>query len=165
MVNSIQEKQSEFSFNYWYTMKLNLTYYFESLWYVANKFTDIFSLWNMKITQKEFWTLLKETKGVKRVGFNSWMILTDWEWEFGEMKEWKIQTLDLNNTGNKENSNWIENEKRLENILGGIDKSEGLLKSMVALSIRIQDYERGIKKLLRSINSKFPKLRNIKMKY
>ena len=160
MVNSIQEKQSEFSFNYW----IPETKFNWILWILLIRGLQIHRrifLMECEVTLKEFWTLKKKLKEL-RIRFNSWVILTDWECELGEMKEWKVQILDRNNTENKENSSWMEDEGRFGNILCGINKNEGLLKSIVVLSIKIQDYERGIKKLLRSINSKFLKIRNIK---
>ena len=70
----------------------------------------------------EFWLLVKASKNSIALSYCWWTILTDSEWDFGEMEDCKIKQIDFMGCGSKEYSNWKEYPDRRQNILSGIEK-------------------------------------------
>ena len=90
----------------------------------------------MKVSKSEFCSLVEKAKNAEMIGFSSWTILTDSEWDFGDMKESKVQLLHFNYSGDSNHSNWNSFfSNRFNNIISGISKSKGLKNSIKHIGI------------------------------
>ena len=119
----------------------------------------------LKINNQQFCTLIKTAKRLEKIKFQYWTILTDDECDFGEMKDCKIQNLNLYHCGNKlaDFSNWEDKINRLSNILTGVENCENLRNSLQKMCLTYQ-YSFLYKDILENELKKYPKLSHIKFK-
>ena len=95
-----------------------------------SKWTEKIHLDKVVLSWYEFCSLVKASRGVKVLMIQNCTILTDYEWDFGNMHDCKIEILDLRECGNKSYSNWNVNKNRLDNILNGIDRCDNLKNTL-----------------------------------
>ena len=129
-----------------------------------SKFTEIIEVNKFRFTCTQFCALVKAAKGVNKLKIHECLIFSDTECDFGEMKEWKIKTLNLHNWGIKSLSNWNDNIFRLENILIGIEKCQNLRESLqkVIITFFCADLDR---EALKDKISAYPLLKHIEFKF
>ena len=84
---------------------------------------------------EEFWLLVKASKNSLVLIYCYWTILTDSEWDFGEMEESKIKLIDFMGCESKEYSNWKEYPDRRQNILSGIEKWKSFDKNETKIRV------------------------------
>ena len=90
----------------------------------------------MKITNSEFCSLVSAGKNSEEIKFSACTILTDVEWDFGEMENSRIQTLDFFQSGSSNKSNWKSEFGRFINIIIGISISNGLKQCLEKFVIK-----------------------------
>ena len=133
-------------------------FYFYSVREFSSKTIECASLFRMKLSLEEFCLFIKAWKHVQSLGFIYCNIITDFECEFGELRECKIQRLGFDESGGREFSNWIDYRERLFNILKGIDGWQNLKSSLKKVSLKFNWEEVVITELKSDIERLFPLL-------
>ena len=160
LLNSIIIMQEKFAFNAFSENTIYWNNYFIGLCRAVSWFTNQIELYQLRILNQEFWTLVKASKHIDKLKFLSWSILSNNECNFGEMKNWKITTLDLKRSGNSENSNWDKSHNLWLNILLGIDKCKNLKESLNKMWLDYDSFANLKSDLIRSIKVKMPKIKH-----
>ena len=129
LLNSIPKDQKRLFFNTIQNSTYDCSNYFYELREAASRVTQIVWISYLKISCEEFWLLVKASKNSLVLIYCYWTILTDSEWDFGEMEESKIKLIDFMGCESKEHSNWKEYPDRRQNILSGIEKWKSFNKN------------------------------------
>ena len=134
--------------------------YFYSLRDAVSKFTEEVWISDLALNYFQFCSIMKSAKRVKCLKIMNSTILAFPEWDFGEMKDWRIKHLYLNGWGNKSRSNWKQVSSRLEYILQCIEKWENLRNSLETINLTYKGINNGVE-MYDSILKGYPKLKHI----
>ena len=143
---------------------INITDYLYIFRETFSKITMKIEISCFELNSDEFSTLVKAAKGVKTLSFIYCKINSDSEWDFGDMKEWKLNSLNLNNWGYELCSNWKMNPHLLKNILIGINKWKWMRENLSKIDLSYLNSKVDLK-MIKEITRKYPKLKQTIFKY
>ena len=113
MINSINSENFEFNENK--QIQIDGSKYLSSLMKVAEKTSNYFNVYNTKLSAHEFWGIIESAKSIKELGFIYYLVSLDSEIDFGDnMKDWKIECINLSYSGGSVYSNWSAYPERFE---------------------------------------------------
>ena len=125
-----------------------------------SKWTEKVLIFYLEFNCFQFCSLVKAARKVDTLEIKWCKINTDFEWNFGEMRDSKIRILNFKSTGHKNFSNWNDNQHRLENIIIGIDRCENFRNSLNEIILSYDEIEAN-NDYLRELLERYPRLRHI----
>ena len=108
--------------NYFYFIRNVVSFHASSL-----------KLRNMKLSKEEFEKIFWMAKHCESLEFAECTILTNIEWNYGDMSNCKLEKIILKECADIDYSNWIEYPERCLNILSGIKECINLQHNLTSL--------------------------------
>ena len=137
-----------------YSQLLSWSNYFNYLREAWSRTLNIIWIDGMKMSQTEFWTLVRSSKNASELNIIKCWVETDKECDFGNMYGCKISSLNLKFTGSY--SDWRSYPERCTNIMLGISNSSSFTSSLTKIDIRhLEMSVKEIQRLFWEINRIF----------
>ena len=131
LLNSVPDKTIEF-FMFGDDYKIpSLYFYYYGIREVVSRTIEHFRIGTMVISNEELWWLVKAAKYAKQISFIRWRILSDSEWDFGDMIDWKIDKFSIQSVGIY--SSWKSKPMRWTNIMSGIANWSSFISSVTQI--------------------------------